>query len=178
MVDHGAAGRDRLIRILQDAHAGELAAAYAYRGHARSLRRPDDKAEVRRIEQAEWHHRDQVADLLVELDAAPRRGREILMASVGRFFGLLCFIGGRFAPMYAAGQLEASNIVQYVDARDLADQLGLASAVGWLDAMQVEEQRHEQWFGDQIRGHWMLPMTSRLLGWRPPDHVPAAEPGA
>jgi demethoxyubiquinone hydroxylase (CLK1/Coq7/Cat5 family) len=83
--------RGRLVRILQDAHAGELAAALAYRSHARSLRHEAERAEVRRIEQAEWHHRAVVAVVLDELSASPRAPRELLMGAVGRFFGALCF---------------------------------------------------------------------------------------
>lgn len=163
------ATRASLIRILQDAHAGELAAAYAYQGHARSLRRrPEERAEVLRIEEAEWHHRRQVAELLVELGAHRRWRRELLMGSIGRFFGLLCFVGGWFAPMYAAGRLEAMNVIQYVTARDDAVALGLATAAQRLEAMMAEEERHETWFGDQIRGHWLLRPTRRILGWGPP----------
>jgi demethoxyubiquinone hydroxylase (CLK1/Coq7/Cat5 family) len=168
VLDDTAAVRRRLVRILQDAHAGELAAAYAYRGHARSLRRSAEKNEVRRIELAEWHHRDGVATMLTELGARPRLRRELLIGSIGRFFGTLCFVGGWFAPMYAAGRLEAMNVVQYVDARDLAGRLGLASAADRLEAMRIEEVRHERWFGDQIRAHRLLPAARRLLGWSPP----------
>src|SRR5437868_9175745 len=118
--------RAQLIRVLQDAHAGELAAAYAYRAHWKSLRRrPDARAEVRRIEGTEWHHRRLVADMLVALEARPRRPREIAMASTGRFFGLLCYVSGFFGPMYAAGRLEAMNVSQYDTARANATLLGL-----------------------------------------------------
>jgi demethoxyubiquinone hydroxylase (CLK1/Coq7/Cat5 family) len=44
--------RAALVRVLQDAHAGELAAAYAYRGHWKSLRRAKraaERAEVHRM---------------------------------------------------------------------------------------------------------------------------------
>src|SRR5438067_12689010 len=89
-VDHA---RLELIRVLQDAHAGELAAAYAYRAHWKSLRtRPAAQAEVKRIEGTEWHHRGLVFEMLVALGARPRQGRELLMGSIGRFFGLLCFV--------------------------------------------------------------------------------------
>lgn len=166
--------RATLVRILQDAHAGELAAAYAYQGHSRSLwRHPAARAEVERIEAAEWHHRRLVAALLVTLDARPRRPREWLMASTGRFFGLLCFVGGWFAPMYAAGRLEAMNVGQYADARDAAVELGFVDAVAQLEEMTAEEDRHERWFGDQCRGHWMLPAAARLFTWRPPEPVPS-----
>ena len=161
--------RIRLIRILQDAHAGELAAAYAYQGHARALRRTPERAEVQRIEQAEWHHRAQVAVLLGELGSEPRLRRERLMGAIGLFFGALCFVGGWFGPMYAAGRLEASNIAQYEEARDAATRLALTGAAAQLAAMCVEETRHERWFGDQIRGHWLLRPTSRVLGWTPPE---------
>jgi len=165
--------RARFVRLLQDAHAGELAAAYAYRGHARSLwRRPDQAAEVRRIEDAEWHHRNLVAVMLRELGSGPRRRRELLMACIGRFFGGLCFVGGYFGPMYAAGRLEGMNVGQYDDGRAMARELGLHAYVPQLDAMVAEEDRHQRWFGDRCRGHWLLRPTRALLKWSPPEPVP------
>lgn len=171
--DDAANPRALLVRLLQDAHAGELAAAYAYRGHAWSLwRRPEERAEVRRIEGAEWHHRGLVHDMLVEIGEGPRRRRELLMGATGRFFGTLCFVGGHFGPMYAAGRLEAMNVGQYATARDLASELGLTAWSTSLGEMCAEEDRHERWFGDRCQGHWLLRPTSMLLGWVPPD--PAA----
>lgn len=161
--------RQTLVRVLQDAHAGELAAAYAYRAHWKSLRRrPDARAEVKRIEGAEWHHREVVAAMLAELGAGPRRPRELLMATVGRFFGSLCYVTGFFGPMYAAGRLEAMNVDQYDAARESASLLGLAEFESQLEAMRIEEDRHERFFGDQIRGHRLLPLARRILGWSPP----------
>jgi demethoxyubiquinone hydroxylase (CLK1/Coq7/Cat5 family) len=164
--------RGLLVRILQDAHAGELAAAYAYRAHARSLwRRPDERAEVRRIEAAEWHHRALVGQILVDLGAGPRRRRELLMGATGRVFGMLCFVTGWFGPMYAAGRLEAMNVDQYRLARDMAATMGSDLHVSLLEAMRVEEVRHERWFGDRVRGHWLLPFARIFLGWSPPPDV-------
>lgn len=158
--------RRALVRGLQDAHAGELAAAYAYRGHWKSLRRrPAARAEVRRIEAAEWHHRGLVAAMLADLGGRPRWTRELLMASVGRFFGALCFVGGFFGPMYAAGRLEAMNVDQYDAARMQARALGLDGFAEQLEAMRVEEDRHERFFADQVRGHRLLPLASSLFGW-------------
>ena len=45
-----AAARCALVRLLQHAHAGELAAALAYRGHAASVRDPWERRELKRIE--------------------------------------------------------------------------------------------------------------------------------
>ena len=166
--DDGAIRAD-LVRILQNAHAGELAAAYAYRGHWRSLRRPAERMEVARIESAEWHHRNEVFEHLAALGAAPRPRRELLMGAVGGFFGFLCHVGGWFAPMYAAGRLEAINTIEYETARDAAAALGMDELVASLDEMIAEEIRHEVWFGDRCRGHVLLPIASSLFTWRPPE---------
>ena len=161
--------RARLVRLLQDAHAGELAAAYAYRAHWKSLRRrPEARSEIRRIEGAEWHHREGVARMLTQLGSRPRPWREVAMASIGRSFGLLCFVTGFFGPMYMAGRLEAMNVGQYAEAGGHATTLGLEPFVAELEAMRVEEDRHERFFGDQIRRHRLLPLTRFFLGWSPP----------
>lgn len=176
MGSDGDAVRAGLVRILQDAHAGELAAALAYRSHWRSLREPSERAEVRRIEGTEWHHRAVVADMLVELGARPRRHREVAMGTVGRFFGALCFVTGWFGPMYAAGRLEGMNVGQYTAARDATASLGLTSCAARLEAMRLEEDRHERWFGDQVRDHRLLPLARLFLRWESPP-VLAMEPG-
>ena len=166
-------GEDRevwaaLVQILQDAHAGELAAAYAYQAHWRSLRRPEERAEVQRIEAAEWHHRSLVRAMLDELGIRPRRRRELLMGATGRLFGGLCFVSGWFGPMYAAGRLEGMNVAQYEAARDAAAQLGLDEFAAQLEDMRIEEVRHEVWFGDRCRDHRLLPLARFFLRWSPP----------
>ena len=83
------------------------------------------------------------------------------MGAIGRFFGLLCFVGGHFGPMYAAGLLEAANVRQYEAAERSAAMLGLDVYVACLRAMVVEETRHEVFFGDQVRGHVLLPLARR-----------------
>jgi hypothetical protein len=63
------------------------------------------------------------------------------------------------------------NVDQYRTARDLAGVLGHGGWVAELEEMRAEEDRHERWFGDRVRGHWLLRPTSRCLGWRPPPVV-------
>lgn len=175
--DGSPTARRTLIRVLQDAHAGELAAAYAYRGHWHSLwkrSRVDERTEIRRIEGTEWHHRDLVAQMLIALQSRPRRRREVLMLAVGRFFGFLCFVSGYFWPMYMAGRLEAMNVGQYLTARSAAEELGRNDDVDSLEAMRAEEDRHERFFGDCVRGHWLLPVARAILGWAPPQATSTA----
>ena len=166
-----------LVRILQLAHAGELAAAYAYQGHWRSRfgeRRRGEREEIQRIEAAEWVHRNEVAEMLTALGSGPVPWRERLMAAIGRFFGGLCFVGGRFLPMYAAGRLEAMNVGQYVDAAAHARASGHGGFGEELDEMVAEEARHEAWFSAQCRDHWLLPIASTIGRWSPAELTPEA----
>jgi len=169
-----ATDRAATVAILQAAYSGELAAAYAYRGHWKSLwrvRRTAARCEIRLIESEEWHHRRLVGEMLAELGAGPQRWREAVMWSIGRFFGSLCFVGGWFGPVYAAGRLEAANVTQYEQAAVHADRAGLDVYLPQLAEMVETEDRHERYFGALIADHPLLPMAARLLGWRPPARV-------
>lgn len=102
--------RRRLVSLLRRAHAGELAAALAYRGHWRSVRDADERARIREIEEEELHHRRQVAEMLGALGVRPSRLGERRAALIGRTLGALCHVAGWLPPMYGAGRLESRNI--------------------------------------------------------------------
>ena len=53
--------------------------------------------------------------------------------------------------------------------------LGWSDAVEQLEEMSIEEDRHERWFGDRIRDHWLLPIARALLTWTPPAPLPPDE---
>jgi rubrerythrin len=102
-----------LIRILQLAYSGELAAAYAYRGHWASVSDAEERKRIQEIEAEEWHHRELVGELLHAMGAGPSRAREARAWIIGRVLGVLCRLAGWFPPMWAAGKLERRNIVEY-----------------------------------------------------------------
>ena len=156
-----------LVRILQAAHAGELAAANAYRGHWKTLTDAGERASVQRIEAAELLHRRGLAVLLASLGSGPVWWREAVMGRIGRLFGFLCRFSGWFFPMYMAGRLEAMNVGQYTAAAALASELGLDRAAEVLQEMVEEEERHEAWFSARVLGHRLLPATAAVFGWRP-----------
>jgi hypothetical protein len=54
------------------------------------------------------------------------------------------------------------NVDQYCAARDSEARLGLSRHADWLDAIRVEGVRHEHWFGDGVRHHWLL-LLARLV---------------
>ena len=117
--------RENLIRILQNAHAGEIAAAYAYRGHWKSLKDSPEKERIRQIEAEEWDHRRRVGEWLAKLDSKPRKLRERVFWTIGNVLGPSCFVSGWFMPMYFAGRLESQNSVEYEDAAVFAKELDM-----------------------------------------------------
>lgn len=156
----------RLICQLQNAHAGERAAAYAYRGHALSVSSQQERAEILKIEQEEWHHRACIGEMLKSLGSSPRFSREILMALVGIVIYCLCRLGGWvnifnfgwYMSMYGAGKLEQGNIIEYEVAALSAIKAGESRFVEDLIHMAEVEWDHELYF----RFH---ALNSKWSGW-------------
>lgn len=149
--------RNRLIHVLRSACSGELAAIHAYRGHRNSLRKDAPERErIAIIESEEHHHRELVLGLLRNLGAERSRKRDALFFCIGKTIAFLCHIGGWFVPMYGAGKLERSNIVEYEDAARYARDAGRPEMIECLLTMAEVEWEHEKFFREQIRGHWML----------------------
>jgi rubrerythrin len=80
----------KLIAILQLAYSGELAAAYAYRGHWHSVSAADERQSIRTIEEDEWRHRELVGEMLAALGSGPNKARETRATLIGRTLGFLC----------------------------------------------------------------------------------------
>ena len=157
--------RKNLIRILQNAHAGEIAAAYAYRGHWKSLKDSPEKTRIREIEAEEWDHRRRVGEWLKKLDAKPRPIREKIFWTIGNVLGPSCFISGWFMPMYFAGRLESQNSVEYEDAAAFAKELEMQECVDDLLDMARVEAEHEVFFRNVVTGHRMLPLMKKVFRW-------------
>jgi rubrerythrin len=151
-----ATARRRLIRQLQGAFSGELAAGFAYRGHWKSVRDTGERQRIREIEAEEWHHRELVRGLLRELGARPNPIREVVFWIIGRFLGISCFLSGWFLPMYGAGKLERGNIVEYEEAAVYAITAGHGSMVECILEMAEVEWEHERYFRECVADHpWL-----------------------
>ncbi len=159
--------RDILIKILQGAYSGELAAAYAYRGHHQSVKNDLEKKSIQKIEDEEWLHRRMVGQMLNTLQAKPQKLKEIKCWLVGRIIGFLCHCTGWFFPMYFAGRLESANTDEYKVAADCAADLQLVKFQKQLLAMSMAEKEHEDFFMKMVVGHKLLPLTQKLFGWGP-----------
>lgn len=157
--------KSNLIRILQNAHAGELAAAYAYRGHWKSLKDSPEKLEIKKIEEEEWEHRRCIEKWLGYFDAKPRAMRERTFWTIGRVLGVTCFVSGWFMPMYFAGRLESQNVQEYIDAAKYARELEMEDCVEQMMEMSDTEQRHEDFFKTVVQGHSFLPLMRKVFKW-------------
>ncbi|HEX8890864.1 MAG TPA: ferritin-like domain-containing protein [Pyrinomonadaceae bacterium] len=156
---------ENLVNILRLAYSGELAAAYAYRGHWRSVSDRQTRARIREIEDEEWHHRRLVGEMLAELGRKPSRLREVRAFLIGRTLGALCHVTGWLAPMYGAGKLERRNIKEYESAARFAAGAGHQEFVDCLLTMAEVEWEHEQYFRSRVLSHrW----ASRIKLWPPP----------
>jgi hypothetical protein len=155
----------KLIAILQLAYSGELAAAYAYRGHWHSVRRFDERQSIQAIEDDEWRHRKLVGEMLEGLGAQPSQARERRAALIGRTLGFLCHVMGWLAPMYGAGRLESRNIVEYETAASYARESGHAHLIDCLLEMAEVEWEHEHYFRCRVLGH---ALGRRLPMWPQP----------
>lgn len=158
--------RENLIRILQNAHAGELAAAFAYRGHWKSLKKTAAEREgIQKIEAEEWEHRANVRRWLEHLDAQPNARREKVFWTIGKIIGAACYVSGWFFPMYFAGRLESQNVQEYVDAAEYAKELGMPECFDEMMEMSRVEGEHEEFFRRTIANHRLLPITKKCFRW-------------
>ena len=145
--------RRLLVRQLQGAYSGELAAGFAYAGHWRSVKDPAERARIQEIEAEEWHHRQLVGDMLRDLGGRPSKLREVIFWTIGHTIAGLCYIGGWFFPMYGAGRLERGNIVEYEVAADYALACGREDLIDCLLSMAEVEWEHELYFRSKAAGH-------------------------
>jgi rubrerythrin len=165
MTIHAAESRRKLIALLQLAYSGELAAAYAYRGHWKSVPNADQKTAIQNIENDEWRHRKLVGEMLASLESGPSQRRETRAKVIGRVLGFLCHVTGWLAPMYGAGRLESRNIVEYETAARYAREGGRIDLLDCLLEMAEVEWDHECYFRSRVLEHFV---GRRLPLWTQP----------
>lgn len=157
--------RQKLIAILQLAYSGELAAAYAYRGHWHSVSRQDEREAIRKVEEDEWRHRQFIGEMLTKLGSRPKKHREVRATIIGRTLALLCHVMGWLTPMYGAGKLESRNVREYETAARYARDCGQLDFVECLLEMAEVEWDHEHYFRSCVLRH---ALGRRLPLWPPP----------
>lgn len=154
-----------LVNLARLAYSAERSAAYAYQGHAASVRDAFEKADLRKIEAEEWLHRENLRRILGRLGAEPSPWLEFKYACIGRAIGLSCRLIGWFMPMYFAGRLESGNVMEYVHMEILAREQGLEAELECIREMARVEKTHEVYFLEKAQEHWAIGAFEAVFRW-------------
>lgn len=155
----------KLVRLLQKAYSAEKAAAFAYIGHAGSVRNPTEKAAIRQIEVDEWNHRREVLEIMRQYNIPVARYYEVRFHVIGRIIAGSCYVIGWFMPYYFAGRLESGNVCEYFVMMHYFHELGIREHDAILYEMGMKEKEHEEYFLSKLRNKKWLPVFERLFAW-------------
>ena len=155
----------RLVRLLRVAYSAEKAAAFAYIGHARSVRDSDEKAAIKAIEMDEWGHRESVLSIMRQYNIPVSRFNEVKYHIIGKVISLSCHFIGWFMPYYFAGRLESGNVCEYFVMMHDFNDLGITEHDEVLYEMGMKEKEHEVYFQKSLEGNWLFPLFERIFGW-------------
>lgn len=155
----------KLVKLLQMAYSAEKAAAFAYIGHAGSVKSPDEKAAIKQIEMDEWHHREAVLAIMKQYGIQPSRSHEIKYHIIGRILSASCYVIGWFMPYFFAGRLESGNVCEYFIMMRYFNDLGITSHDDVLYEMGMKEKEHEVYFQKALEDNRLLPLFERVFGW-------------
>jgi hypothetical protein len=155
----------RLIDSLRKAYSAEKAAAFAYIGHAGSLKNDSEKRAVKQIEDDEWSHRKNVLQIMQTYDIPISKYYEIKFYLIGKLIGYGCYVIGRFMPYFFAGSLESGNVCEYFVMIQHFHSLGITTHDEILHEMGVKEKEHEVYFLNIINDEKWLPLFEKIFGW-------------
>ncbi len=158
-------GHPALAALLQRAYSAEMAAAFAYIGHAASLKHAEAKAAVKQIEQDEWNHRANVLGMMQRYDVPISRYNEVHFYVIGKLISMSCHVIGWFMPYFFAGKLESGNVCEYFLMMRYFHSLGIREHDEMLYEMGLKEKEHEVHFLDQIKSSRLLPFFEKLFSW-------------
>jgi len=159
-LDHPA-----LIELLQRAYSAEKAAAFAYIGHAGSLKNLEAKAAVKQIEDDEWGHRQNVLVIMQKYDIPILKYYEIKFHIIGRIISASCHVIGWFMPYFFAGKLESGNVCEYFVMMHYFHSLGIREHDEILYEMGMKEKDHEIYFLNEIKESRLLPIFEKIFSW-------------
>jgi hypothetical protein len=155
----------QLIKLLKKAYSAEKAAAYAYQGHANSVKNKLEKIAIRQIEEDEWNHRREVLAVMQHYGIEPSRWYEVRYAVIGRIISASCYVIGWFMPFFFAGKLESGNVCEYFRAKQYFNSLGIHEFDRVLYDMGIKEKEHEVYFLSKIKNSRVLPYFEKLFSW-------------
>jgi len=154
-----------LIKLLQKAYSAEKAAAYAYIGHAASVKNPAEKIAIKQIEEDEWNHRSEVLEIMNRYNIPISKWYEIRFAIIGKVISASCYVIGWFMPFFFAGKLESGNVCEYFRMKGYFNSLGIRDWDVALYEMGMKEKEHEVYFLNKIKESKVLPCFEKIFNW-------------
>ena len=154
-----------LIKLLQQAYSAEKAAAFAYIGHARSVKDTEEKKAIKQIEDDEWHHRRTVLAIMDQYNVPISKYYEIRFYIIGKIIWYSCYVIGWFMPFYFAGRLESGNVCEYFRMKQFFNSLDIHEHDEILYEMGMKEKEHEVYFLEKIKKNNKLPLFEKLFNW-------------
>jgi hypothetical protein len=166
-----------LITLLQKAYSAEKAAAFAYQGHAASVKNPEEKKAIRQIEEDEWNHRREVLGLMNQYNIPVSKYYEFRFHIIGKLISFSCHVIGWFMPFYFAGRLESGNVCEYFHMKQYFNAIGISEHDQLLYAMGIKEKEHEVYFLEQIENNKLLPFFEKIFAWGKRESFNNIDPG-
>jgi len=154
-----------LVKLLQKAYSAEKAAAFAYQGHASSVKNKEAKVAIKQIEIDEWEHRKEVLEIMRTYNIPVSKYNEVKFHAIGKIISFSCFIIGRFMPYYFAGRLESGNVCEYFRMKQYFNSLGIYEHDKVLYDMGIKEKEHEVYFLEKVERDKWLPFFEKLFSW-------------
>lgn len=155
----------QLTRLLQKAYSAEKAAAYAYIGHAASVKNPAEKLAIKQIEEDEWNHRAEVLRIMRHYNIPISKIYEWRFAVIGKVISASCHVIGWFMPFFFAGKLESGNVCEYFRMKRYFNSIGCYEWDVVLYEMGLKEKEHEVYFLNKIKESKVLPYFERIFNW-------------
>lgn len=155
----------KLVDLIKKAYSAEKAAAFAYQGHAASVKNKEEKIAIRQIEIDEWNHRAEVLQIMKNHHIPVSKFYEFKFHVIGKIISGSCFVIGWFMPFYFAGRLESGNVCEYFRMKQYFNSLGIKDYDGVLYEMGIKEKEHEVYFLEQIKDSKLLPFFEKLFFW-------------
>jgi hypothetical protein len=155
----------KLVDLMKQAYSAEKAAAFAYIGHAASVKDKVEKAAIKQIEIDEWNHRAEMLQLLKQYDVPISKWYEFKFHVIGKIISGSCFVIGWFMPFYFAGRLESGNVCEYFRMKQYFNSLGITEHDVVLYEMGMKEKEHEVYFLSKIKDSKLLPFFEKLFFW-------------
>ncbi len=155
----------KLTTLLQKAYSAEKAAAFAYQGHAGSVKDIAQKAAIKQIEIDEWHHRACVLKIMQQYHIPVSKYYEARMYITGKVISMGCYVIGWFMPFYFAGSLESGNVCEYFRMIHYFHEIGITEHDQELYDMGIKEKEHEIYFLSKIKNNKLLPFFEKIFSW-------------